>query len=610
MTFLEAAIEILRHEREPIHFAEITKRAVDRKLLSHVGRDPETAMQTCLNSAVRTGLMTRDKPGHFQLRPGADLPELPVPPGTRAAALGIDKKPGKINGTPLAAAGSGEGRSGEGRSASKGGSDDGGSDDEGGRGRKKKSTRAKKKAAASEKVVMTKKKSARRRAKPVEAEAVDEIEETEAEETEAADETEADETEADETEAEAAASDSADAEAADDDDDEDDDEAPAAPRVPEGTPPLPALDPSKIRFRGPQGSGLEGETDIALVMANAVSRLVHERPELRSELEAMQRTSASSATASTASHPSGMSSSNSVEVIEVRKRVERRDDRKDALDDDRGGRRRRRRRRRARRLEWSEGGAPRANGAGHDELLDKVAQVLGEAGARSLHIRQIAEQLAAQNVLGGEISEIERAVTAALLLDVHRRGDVSRFAVRGDARYQLRGARVPDKAAAAEQAARRALLALEQESERQLLQWLQTLGARSLEALVRVWLDREEHAVVATLAPGRGLGKLIVEDPEADDEEGRLLVLIVPRKTPVEPKLWEGEAERNGCTGILLFAMGEVPELGASGPEPRIIGAAELTRWLIRQRIGIRVARFEVPVLDADLIESIAGLDT
>lgn len=614
MTFLEAAIEILRHEREPIHFAEITKRAVDRKLLSHVGRDPETAMQTCLNSAVRTGLMTRDKPGHFQLRPGADLPELPVPPGTRAAALGIDKVPAKPNGTALAAASGSSG--GSGRAGSKG-DDAGGSDDEGGgRGRsKKKSTRAKKKSAASEKV--TKKKTARRtRAKTVEAEETDEIEadevEVEADEVEVeTDEVEVSEVEVSEVEAD-------DEPAADEaSDDDDDDDAPAPVRAPEGVPPLPALDPSKIRFRGPQGSGLEGETDIALVMANAVSRLVHERPELRSELEAMQRTnpagsagSSSHGSSSHASSSSGMSSSNSVEVIEVRKRVERRDDRKDALDDDRGGRRRRRRRRRARRLEWSEGGALRTAGAGHEELLDKVAQVLGEAGTRSLHIRQIAENLAAQNVLGGEISEIERAVTASLLLDVHRRGDASRFAVRGDARYQLRGGRVPEKAAAAEQVARRALLSLEQESERQLLQWLQALGARSLEALVRIWLDREEHAIVASLAPGRGLGKLVVEDPEADDEDGRLLVLVVPRKTPVEAKLWEGEAERNGCSGILLFAMGEVGELGGAGPEPRWIGAPELARWLIRQRIGVRVARFEVPVLDADLIESIAGLDT
>ena len=45
---------------------------------------------------------------------------------------------------------------------------------------------------------------------------------------------------------------------------------------------------------------------------------------------------------------------------------------------------------------------------------------------------------------------VERAVTAAILIDVNRRGDSSRFSIRGDARYQLRGSRLPEKAAAAE----------------------------------------------------------------------------------------------------------------------------------------------------------------
>ncbi|MFV8756389.1 winged helix-turn-helix domain-containing protein [Nannocystaceae bacterium ST9] len=639
MTFLEAAIEILRNERDPLHFAEITKRAVDRKLLSHVGRDPETAMQTCLNSAVRNntydGLLLRDSPGHFQLRPGAALPELPLPPSARAQTLAMpvidtpadkprrsaaaDKpkdsagsresssKPHKLSASGAGGSGGRGGRGEGGRSEAGGGSDGGG--------RRKRGSKKVARPVVVERAAGRSKKVGSRMpvAAPVE---VDEVEVDEVE----------DEIEIDPIEAE-----SEDPDEPEDSDEPEDPDEPEASDEPEAErgfavvsgqmpnlPPMPALDPSKIRFRGPQGSGLEGDTDIALVMANAVSRLVEERPELREELEAMQRPT-------------------QPEVVEVRsievrtkRREERRDDRphdrphdrppapgpdrrdKDtsvALDDDRGGRRRRRRRRRPRRVEWSEGGSIRANGAGNEELLDKVALLLADAGSRSLHVRQIAEHLASQNVLGGEISEIERAVTAALLLDVHRRGDASRFALRGDARYQLRGSRVPEKAAAAEHAARRALLALEQESEKQLLLWLQALGARSLEAIVRMWLDREEHVVLATLAPARGLGKLIVEDPEADDEEGRVLVLLVPRKTAIEPKLWEGEAERNGCGGTLVFAMGESgAELAAQ--DTRVIGAAELARWLIRQRIGVRIARFEVPVLDADLIESIGGLDT
>ncbi|MCA9707139.1 MAG: winged helix-turn-helix domain-containing protein, partial [Myxococcales bacterium] len=55
MTFLEAAIEVLREADGPLHFGEVARRAVEGNLLSHVGRDPEAAMRSCLMSAVRTG---------------------------------------------------------------------------------------------------------------------------------------------------------------------------------------------------------------------------------------------------------------------------------------------------------------------------------------------------------------------------------------------------------------------------------------------------------------------------------------------------------------------------------------------------------------------------
>lgn len=298
------------------------------------------------------------------------------------------------------------------------------------------------------------------------------------------------------------------------------------------------------------------------------------------------------------------------EVIEIG-RKKRRDDKDDDRDDrgGGGGRRRRRRRRKSRRVDWSNSGSTESIESRSEELLDKVGAVLAEAGPRSLHVRQIAESLASQDVLGGDISEIERAVTAAILLDVHRRGEASRFAVRGDARYQLRGSRVPEKAAAAEYAARSAIRTLEQETEKQLLLWLQSLGARSLESLVRIWLAREDYNLVATLPPSRGLGKLVVDDPDPDDDDGRTLVLIVPRKTSLEPKLWDGEAERNKCAQTMVFAMCE-PINDSSIGDTRVIFAPELTRWLLRNGIGVRTIRFEVPVLDAGLIESIAGLDT
>ncbi|HVH98815.1 MAG TPA: winged helix-turn-helix domain-containing protein [Enhygromyxa sp.] len=549
MTFLEAAIEVLRSSEEPLHYMEIARLAVERKLLSHVGRDPEAAMQSCLNSAVRSkvhdGLVMRSKPGHYCLKEGAEIPELPPTPSEREREPLRDVEDEDF-------------------------------------GDRKKPKDIKPKAA----VVSTppQPKPAPKRELPPPA-------------VEAEDENDAGDEDAGQ-----------DDEASEDDEDQDDELTPATvlARAPVQTSlPMPVLDPSKVRFRGPEGSGLEGETDVALVMANAMSRLVDERPELREELEAMQKGQAPVP-----------------EVIEVgrkkrldddrlRERDRERDrDRDRDRDDDRGGRRRRRRRRRGRRVEWSEGGGARSASTRGIELLDKVATVLAEAGTRSLHVRQIAEHLAAQNVLGGEISEIERAVTAAILLDVHRRGDASRFAVRGDARYQLRGSRLPEKAALAERAARAALLALETETEAQLLLWLQSLGARSLEALVRIWLEREDYGLVATLPPSRGLGKLVADEPELEDEDGRTLVLIVPRKTAIEPKLWEGEAERNGCSGTLVFSMADASGDPAALGDARVIFAKDFARWLLRHGIGVQTLEIKVPVLDANLIESIAGLDT
>lgn len=551
MTFLEAAIQILQSSDEPVHITEITRLAVERKLLSHVGRDPEGAMRSCLNSAVRGkahgGLLMRSKPGHFRLRPGVEVPQLPDPPA--------EPEPLPEGTTKKSSA-------------------------------KKKVSKNKKKAAKISK--RPKKSSSRSRRRdepdPESEQGEDEAElgpseDAELEPSEEANELAADEDEAEEDEAE---EDGAEAEEG---------EAPvrSAANLPE-----PELDPSKVRFRGPEGSGLEGDTDVALVMANAMSRLVEERPELREELEAMQKPQAPA-----------------IEVIEVGRKRRRdedagRDDR--GREDDRGGRRRRRRRRRNRRVEWSGGNAAaRAEHTHGEELLDKVAATLREAGPRSLHVRQIAESLAAQDILGGEISEIERAVTAALLLDVHQRGDASRFALRGDARYQLRGSRLPEKAAAAEQGLRDAARLLEKETRDQLLAWLQSLGARALESLVRIWLATEKFSLVATLPPSRGLGKLIVDDPDPEEDDGRTLVLIFPRKTSLEPKLWDGEAERNNCSSTLVFAMCEPSEpLG----DARVVFAREFSDWLASHGVGVKPIKIEVPALDANLIESIGGLDT
>ena len=122
-----------------------------------------------------------------------------------------------------------------------------------------------------------------------------------------------------------------------------------------------------------------------------------------------------------------------------------------------------------------------------------------------------------------------------------------------------------------------------------------------------MYLEREGFGLVATLPPTRGVGKLVVSDPESEDEDGRLLALVLPRKTAVDVTAWAGDGERNACGGTLVFAMGEPPDLAG---EVRTIQAHELARWLRTQGIGVSTMTIEVTVLDATVIESISGLDT
>ena len=53
MTFYEAALLILEKEGKPLHFKDITERAVSDKLLSHVGKDPEAVMYSRLAAMAR-----------------------------------------------------------------------------------------------------------------------------------------------------------------------------------------------------------------------------------------------------------------------------------------------------------------------------------------------------------------------------------------------------------------------------------------------------------------------------------------------------------------------------------------------------------------------------
>jgi HB1/ASXL restriction endonuclease-like protein with HTH domain/restriction endonuclease len=70
MTFLEAALKILQWEGKPLHYKELTERALAKKLLTFVGRTPEVTMQTQLTAAIKKAPgnpFVRVKPGTFGL---------------------------------------------------------------------------------------------------------------------------------------------------------------------------------------------------------------------------------------------------------------------------------------------------------------------------------------------------------------------------------------------------------------------------------------------------------------------------------------------------------------------------------------------------------------
>src|SRR6476619_4358755 len=72
MTFTEAAAEVLRLAGKPLHYKEITELAIEKNLLSHVGKSPEVTMGARLAALLKkedkTQSIVRVKPGVFALR--------------------------------------------------------------------------------------------------------------------------------------------------------------------------------------------------------------------------------------------------------------------------------------------------------------------------------------------------------------------------------------------------------------------------------------------------------------------------------------------------------------------------------------------------------------
>ncbi|MGB5414745.1 MAG: winged helix-turn-helix domain-containing protein, partial [Polyangiales bacterium] len=72
MTFTEAAVEVLRSAGKPLHYKKITEIAIEKNLLSHVGKTPETTMSSRLATMVKKDRgdapILKVKPGVFALR--------------------------------------------------------------------------------------------------------------------------------------------------------------------------------------------------------------------------------------------------------------------------------------------------------------------------------------------------------------------------------------------------------------------------------------------------------------------------------------------------------------------------------------------------------------
>lgn len=100
MTFTEAAIEVLRLTGKPLHYKKITDIAIQKNLLSHVGKTPEVTMSSRLATLVKKdrgeSLIIKVKPGVFGLRDfgheviAAAEAEIPDDPQAAAEEAALD----------------------------------------------------------------------------------------------------------------------------------------------------------------------------------------------------------------------------------------------------------------------------------------------------------------------------------------------------------------------------------------------------------------------------------------------------------------------------------------------------------------------------------------
>src|SRR5438874_6620205 len=101
MTFVEAAIEILKREGKPLSSRRLAELAVKHTLLSVVGRDPGATMQERLDDALEHGGrhpdLVRLKPDTFGLH-AYPPPSAEPANGAQAHAPSDEKKPRRRRG--------------------------------------------------------------------------------------------------------------------------------------------------------------------------------------------------------------------------------------------------------------------------------------------------------------------------------------------------------------------------------------------------------------------------------------------------------------------------------------------------------------------------------
>lgn len=100
MTFTEAAMEVLRSAGEPLHFKKITELAIERNLLSHVGKTPEVTMSSRLATLVKKDRsetrIVKVRPGVFAFREHSmtrDREAAAATPGEAGEAQVVTAKP-------------------------------------------------------------------------------------------------------------------------------------------------------------------------------------------------------------------------------------------------------------------------------------------------------------------------------------------------------------------------------------------------------------------------------------------------------------------------------------------------------------------------------------